>query len=159
MGNITHIQEYAGNTSATYNTYYQYDSQNQLIREDNERQGITYTYTYDRGGNLLQKKCYGYTTGNLPSTPNQQYEYTYGGATATWKDQLTGYNGETITYDGVGNPLTYRGGMEFTWQAGRKLAGMVKDGVSATYKNKKILTTSYNICIDKDKITRYTYAA
>jgi hypothetical protein len=24
--------------------------------------------------------------------------------------------------------------MEFTWQAGRKLAGMVKDGVSATYK-------------------------
>ncbi len=103
MGNITHIQEYAGNTSATYNTYYQYDSQNQLIREDNERQGITYTYTYDRGGNLLQKKCYSYTTGNLPSTPNQQYEYTYGGATATW-------------------------------QAGRKLAGMVKDGVSTMYK-------------------------
>ena len=62
-------------------------------------------------------------------------------------------------YDAMGNPLTYRGGMEFTWQAGRKLAGMVKDGVSATYKNKKILTTSYNICIDKDKITRYTYAA
>ncbi|MBR5786367.1 MAG: DNRLRE domain-containing protein [Clostridia bacterium] len=133
MGNITHIQEYAS-TGTTYNTYYQYDSQNQLIREDNERQGVTYTYTYDRGGNLLQKKCYSYTTGNLPSTPNQQYEYTYGGATATWQDQLTGYNGETITYDGVGNPLTYRGGMEFTWQAGRELAGMEKDGVSATYK-------------------------
>ena len=133
MGNITHIQEYAS-TGATYNTYYQYDSQNQLVREDNERQGITYTYTYDRGGNLLQKKCYSYTTGNIPSSPNQQYEYTYGGATVTWQDQLTGYNGETITYDGVGNPLTYRNGMEFTWQAGRKLAGMVKDGVSATYK-------------------------
>ena len=40
MGNITHIQEYAS-TGTTYNTYYQYDSQNQLIREDNDRQGIT----------------------------------------------------------------------------------------------------------------------
>ena len=70
--------------------------------------GTEYRYEYD-------------TKGNLPSTPNQQYEYTYGGATATWKDQLTGYNGETITYDGVGNPLTYRN-------------GMVKDGTSATYK-------------------------
>ena len=111
-----------------------YDSQNQLIREDNERLGLTYTYSYDCGGNLTAKKCYSYTTGNLPSTPNQQYEYTYGGATATWKDQLTGYNGETITYDGVGNPLTDRNGMEFTWQSGRKLAGMQKSGTSATYK-------------------------
>ena len=134
MGNITHIQDNAGNTGVTYNTYYQYDSNGQLIREDNERLGMTYTYTYDCGGNLTQKQCYSYTTESLPSTPNQQYEYTYGGATATWKDQLTGYNGESITYDSIGNPLSYRNGMSFTWQAGRQLAEMQKSGTSASYK-------------------------
>ena len=80
-----------------------------------------------------QRLCQVYVLGRYDDSEGEgsQYEYTYGGATATWQDQLTGYNGETITYDGV----------------------------SATYKYKKILTTSYNICIDKDKITRYTYAA
>ena len=26
-----------------------------------------------------------------------------------WKDLLTEYNGQTITYDEIGNPLSYRG--------------------------------------------------
>lgn len=133
-GNITHIQDNAGNTGVAYNTYYQYDGNGQLIREDNERFNCTYTYSYDRGGNLTERRCYSYTVGALPETPNQQYDYTYGGATAKWKDQLTGYNGEAITYDGIGNPLSYRNGMSFTWQAGRQLAGVQSSGVSATYK-------------------------
>ena len=33
--------------------------------------------------------------------------YTYGDA--EWGDLLTAYNGEEITYDGIGNPLSYRG--------------------------------------------------
>ena len=32
-----------------------------------------------------------------------------------WGDKLTRYNGETITYDEIGNPLSYRDGMEMTW--------------------------------------------
>ena len=34
---------------------------------------------------------------------------------------MTAYNGETITYDEIGNPLSYRNGMSFEWEGGRKL--------------------------------------
>ena len=32
-----------------------------------------------------------------------------------WKDLMTSYNGQSITYDEIGNPLTYRDGMTMTW--------------------------------------------
>ena len=32
------------------------------------------------------------------------YEYD----NADWGDQLTSWNGESITYDAIGNPLSYR---------------------------------------------------
>lgn len=31
---------------------------------------------------------------------------------ANWKDKLTSYDGKTITYDAIGNPLSYRDGMK-----------------------------------------------
>ena len=46
---------------------------------------------------------------------------TYGYDT-TWKDKLTSYNGETITYDAIGNPLKYRNGMTMQWKNGRWLS-------------------------------------
>ena len=36
-----------------------------------------------------------------------------------WKDLLTSYNGQDITYDEIGNPLNYRDGIKFTWTNGR----------------------------------------
>ena len=36
------------------------------------------------------------------------------------RQDCTRYNGETITYDEIGNPLSYRDGMEMTWLNGRK---------------------------------------
>ncbi|MCQ4114246.1 RHS repeat-associated core domain-containing protein [Ruminococcus sp. zg-921] len=39
---------------------------------------------------------------------------------------MTSYNGETITYDAIGNPLSYRDGMTMTWQNGRQLASLQK---------------------------------
>ena len=33
----------------------------------------------------------------------------------------------------IGNPLNWRGGMSFTWQNGRQLAGISKDGLTASY--------------------------
>ena len=57
--------------------------------------------------------------------------YTYGNP--LWKDQLTAYNGQTITYDKIGNPLTYRDGITFTWQNGRQLASHTKYGDTTTY--------------------------
>lgn len=43
--------------------------------------------------------------------------YVYGNA--NWKDLLTEYNGNEITYDEIGNPLTYYNGTEFNWTMGQ----------------------------------------
>ena len=44
---------------------YVYDSQNQLIRENNPAANKTWTWTYDAAGNILNRKEYAYTTGTL----------------------------------------------------------------------------------------------
>jgi len=56
--------------------------------------------------------------------------YTYGDA--SWKDLLTAFNGQSITYDAIGNPLSYRG-MTLSWAGGRRLASVSKEGLSASY--------------------------
>ena len=48
--------------------------------------------------------------------------YVY--STGTWGDLLTSYNGGSITYDSIGNPLSYYNGNNFTWE-GRRLVGAV----------------------------------
>ena len=126
-GNITSI------TDGSLVTYYTYDSLNQLIREDNAYSNKTVVYTYDNGGTLLTKTEYPYspTVADITAlTPTNTVTYTYGNA--DWKDQLTSFNGEAITYDAIGNPLTYRG-MTLTWQNGRELASITKAGLSASY--------------------------
>ena len=53
-----------------------------------------------------------------------------------WGDLLTSYNGVAITYDAIGNPLSYYNGSAytFTWY-GRRLATAVKgsDTMSFVY--------------------------
>ena len=83
---------------------YAYDELGQLIREDNKDANKSYTYTYDSRGNILEKKTYAFTLGTLGTA---QKTDSYGYATDSWKDRLTSYNGQTITYDAIGNPLTY----------------------------------------------------
>ena len=46
-----------------------------------------------------------YTTGTL-GTATKTVSYAYGDS--TWKDLMTTYNGQSITYDTIGNPLQYR---------------------------------------------------
>ena len=58
------------------------------------------------------------------------YAYT----NSAWGDQLTEYNGQTITYDSMGNPLTYRG-YTFGWR-GKQLTS-ASNGTNA-------LTFEYN---------------
>lgn len=128
-GNIETISEGEVQTHKYY-----YDSLDQLIREDNKKLNKTITYTYDTGGNLLHKKEYDYTESTLgeeTGTINYSYENT------NWKDQLTSYNGKAITYDNIGNPLTYDGNT-YTWQNGRQLTG-----ISNTAKEQTI-TYKYN---------------
>ena len=49
----------------------------------------------------------------MPDVATREDVYTYGDA--NWKDKLTAYDGKPITYDAIGNPLTYDG-YTFTWQ-------------------------------------------
>ncbi len=56
--------------------------------------------------------------------------YSY--ADSDWGDLLTIYDGKSITYDAIGNPLTYDG-WTFTWEHGRELASMAKDGTTWSF--------------------------
>ena len=81
------------------------------------------TYEYDDWGNLTEKNVYAYTTAENPGTPTDTKTYDYDNT--DWGDQLTGYNGQTITYDPMGNPTMYRG-KTLTWR-GKQLTG-IADG-------------------------------
>ncbi len=63
---------------------------------------------------------YAYTTGEL-GEPTDAVVYTYGDP--EWGDLLTAYDGQTITHDAIGNPLT-DGTWTYTWEHGRELASM-----------------------------------
>ena len=56
---------------------------------------------------------------------------------------LTSYNGQTITYDAIGNPLQYRDGYNFTWSNGRQLSAVTKgtDSISYTYDSDGLRTS------------------
>ncbi|HEX2938555.1 MAG TPA: RHS repeat-associated core domain-containing protein [Ruminiclostridium sp.] len=125
-GNITAISE-----NGTQKAAYQYNELNELIREDNAYINKSVTYSYDVGGNLISKTEYAYTTGTL-GAPTAVHSYGYGDS--NWKDKLTSYDGSAITYDAIGNPLSYIGGWNFTWQQGRKLATAANGQTSISYK-------------------------
>lgn len=99
---------------------YSYDALGQFIRHDSVSQNKTFVFEYDKNGNILSKKEYSYTTGSLPSEPVSSVVYGY--SDASWKDKLTSYNGEEITYDANGNSLSYRDGISPAWKNGRSLA-------------------------------------
>ena len=103
---------------------------NQLTRANDLDADSTVVYAYDNGGNILSRTIYAYTTGELGAV---QDTVSYGYNDTGWKDLLTSYDGQTITYDAIGNPLTYRDGMTMTWRYGRQLATLNKEGLSATF--------------------------
>ena len=122
-GNITSV------TDGENVTRYCYDNMGQLIREDNPYSQKTCVYAYDSCGNILSRTEYGYTDAETPAGGTAAvYEYN----NAAWGDQLTSWNGESITYDAIGNPLLYRG-RSLTWTQGRRLAGITAEGLNVTY--------------------------
>ncbi len=128
--NFTYTYDNVGNiSSVTQNsktTSYVYDNLGQLIRVNDQNDttsgttGTTWVYTYDRGGNILEKKRYAYTTGTV-GTVKETVTYTYGDS--NWKDKLTKYNGTDISYDNIGNP-TDDGTWKYYWEKGRQLKGL-----------------------------------
>ena len=57
--------------------------------------------------------------------------YTYGDA--NWKDKLTAYNGKAITYDAIGNPLSYDG-WTYAWENGRQLKSLSNGTQNLSFK-------------------------
>ena len=114
-GNILEIRE-----NGTLIARYKYDSLSRLIREDNKSFNKTTTYEYDAGGNIICKNIYNFTlVENLDfETIQSTIPYLY--KSTGWRDQLLSYNGETFTYDEIGNPTTYRN-KTLSWSHARKL--------------------------------------
>ena len=132
-GNITEIsrRHKTAETAYTKQQQFAYDELNQLVRADDLVKNCTEVYTYDNGGNILSVTTYPLTWGSLDGVTATK-TVNYGYDDTNWKDKLTSYDGQTITYDEIGNPLSYRG-YTLTWQNGRQLATLSGNGVTASY--------------------------
>ena len=111
---------------------YVYDGLGRMIRADHGYGAdCTETYEYDGRGNIVSRKRYMYTSPEIPVQDQVLREtITYKYEDDSFADLLTEYNGQALTYDTIGNPLTYRDGMHMTWKHGRSLQSIVKDGVT-----------------------------
>ena len=127
LGNITAITKGVRTNTDTDDTAaggftayrsYGYDSLGQLTRENNATNNKTNVFAYDELGNITSKTEYDYTTGDLGSI-NKTILYGYSNdGKQGWNNLLTSVDlngdgvvgdGETITYDEIGNPTTYLG--------------------------------------------------
>ncbi len=122
VGNITSVA-----FGTKYTNTYEYDSLNQLVRENSQQIGKTYTYAYVNG-NITERKEYAYTTGELGEVPGTR---TWSYTDSAWSDLLTEFNGKTISYDEIGNPTTI-GNQSLSWN-GRQLQGITDSENTYTY--------------------------
>ena len=117
LGNIETI---TNSENASDDRTYTYDIQGQLLTEKIGNQ--TNSYTYDTYGNIRTATENGTT-----------HTYTYGNA--DWKDLLTAYDNQPITYDASGNPTSYYNGTRWTfgWKNGRQLSSASGGGQTISY--------------------------
>ena len=109
-----------GNITKYGNVRYFYDRLGRLTREDNPAIDKTITWMYNSDNSPTQRVVYPYTTGTL-GDPVDTWTFTYGTAC---REQITGFNGQTITYGRAGEAINYRN-MRFSWIRG-KLLGTIK---------------------------------
>ena len=142
---------------------YEYDEEERITKVDDSVDGIT-TYTYDALGQLLTETVNGTVVnemtydnyGNIRT--KNGVEYTYGDE--NWRDLLTAYNGQSITYDAQGNPTSYLG-HTLTWEKGRQLKSF--DGIEYTYNANGIRTSKivdgikHEYVLDGANIVRETW--
>ena len=139
---------------------YEYDAEERITKVIDSIDGTT-EYTYDALGQLLTETVNG-TVVNEMTYDNygniltkNDVAYTYGDA--TWKDLLTKYGNQTVTYDAQGNPTSYLG-HTLTWEKGRQLKSF--DGNTYTYNANGIRTSKtvngvkHTYTLDGTKILR-----
>ena len=113
---------------------YTYDALGQLLTETSGRK--TTKYEYDNYGNITAK-CECNESGEIAEETKITYGYD-----GTWKDLLTSFKGQSITYDAQGNPINYLGNT-LTWEKGRQLKQFVKvDEKDKT--DKAVIDYTYN---------------
>ena len=120
---------------------YEYDAEERITKITDSVDGVT-EYTYDALGQLLTEKHDGEVIntmvydnyGNILS--KNGVAYTYGDS--VWKDLLTSYGGQSISYDAQGNPTSYLG-HTLTWEKGRQLKSF--DTNTYTYNANGIRTS------------------
>ena len=170
--NGTELSDYSytydanGNITGVYRddvliTKYWYNDLNELISYAERDSGKYTFFTYDDDGNIIKKSesVLG-DDGWYPKEQLSKYNYTYDNI---WKDKLVSYddNGTVynITYDDMGNPLTYRDGMTMVWQNGRELKSVTTDEytVNYTYNADGYRTQKTVIDSDGNEDTTYYY--
>ena len=113
-GNVENVYE-NGKKVAVYT----YDELNQLVWYADTRTGRYIRIVYYNYGNIQKMESYSLGTNWAPVKLLETRTYSYGDT--NWKDKLTEFDGDSITYDKNGNPLTYRDDMTFEWENGRIL--------------------------------------
>ena len=142
-------------TPVTNTTLYTYDALGQL--ETETKDGITTKFEYDNYGNITAKGVVD-ETGEIAEATKITYAYD----NDTWRDLLTSYNGQSITYDAQGNPTSYLG-HTLTWEKGRQLKSF--DGNTYTYNANGIRTSKivngikHEYTLDGTKILRETWGS
>ena len=149
-GNITEIKE--GND---IKCQYSYDAHGRLTDEKDYITLKEVAYDYNTHGNIYGKTEYPInSSGNRTDNNGTTIYYNYNNS--DWPDQLTSYNGYTITYDNVGNPLTYIGGLSFAWSRGRQLSEvtLANNGTASYEYNQNGLRTKK---VTKEAKTKYEW--
>ena len=137
---VEHYEE--DNVPVENKTLYTYDALGQLLTET-VNGVVVNSMEYDNYGNIVKKNGKVYTYGN-----------------GAWKDLLTSYNDQAISYDAQGNPTTYLG-HTLTWEKGRQLKSF--DGNTYTYNANGIRTGKtvdgirHEYVLDGAKILRETW--
>lgn len=123
MGKITHIY-YNDVLQYTYN----YDEYEQLISENDYIRNYTIRYSYDFYGNIIDVLICNMDTFDVI----RRFKYEYNNYDLP--DLLTKYDGEVITYDEIGNPITIGNEVRLNWINGRQLKSYIDNDKTINYK-------------------------
>jgi len=127
LGNIISVKE-----NNVLKLSYEYNALGQLSRENNVYTNTTTCWYYDKAGNISSECYWTYRTGDLGEPPYGLKGYTYD-TSSPWGDRLLTYNsGSTITYDEIGNPLSYNS-RYLSWK-GRQLSSLSLGMANFSYK-------------------------
>ena len=116
-GNITSIYE-----NGTLKAEYHYDELNRLLWECDYVTEDVLFYEYDKYGNMLYKM-------NIFDSVDIKFEYK----SPSSGNAVSKYGDYTMTYDEIGNPISYKG-YSMVWTKAKQLASVSGNGIAMSFK-------------------------